>query len=113
MATKMSEIKAALREAGITGLKIDTFGPGVVVNDGDSLWTCRAEDMLRGAESLVEDGTAERLRRLDGDDEAGRYDALCRRVRYLAHGNEADRALHEQLVAAWREAHQGSEGNWS
>jgi hypothetical protein len=52
------------------------------------------------------------LDRLDAnDDGAGRYDALCRRVRYLARGDEADRVLHDRTVAAWREANPGHVGN--
>ncbi|WP_438029076.1 hypothetical protein [Sorangium sp. So ce233] len=111
------QIKVALEEAGITGLKIELYADdagaaGAVVNDGDCLWTCRPERLLRAAESLVEDGTAERLTRLDGEDQSGRYDALCRRVTYLARGSAEDRVLHERVVAEWREEHQ-SEGNWS
>jgi hypothetical protein len=62
---------------------------------------------------MVEDGTTEHLKRLYGDDQAARYDALCGRVRYLARGDEADRVLHEHVVTEWREANPGSEGNWS
>lgn len=108
-------IKAALAEAGVTGLKLELYadGAGLVVNDGAYLWSCRPELLLRAAESMVEDDTAERLIRLDCDDQAGRYDALCSRVMYLARGSEADRALHAQIVAEWRAAHPGSDGNWS
>lgn len=110
-----SEIKAALTAAGITGLRLSLYadGAGAVVNDGTCLWTCRPERLLRAAESMVEDGTAERLARLDGDDQAGRYTELCRRAGYLVRGNEEARALHERVVAEWREENPGCEGNWS
>ncbi|XXX79214.1 hypothetical protein WMF30_10610 [Sorangium sp. So ce134] len=109
------EIRAALTEAGITGLNVIIYadGAGAVVSDGDCLWTCRPERLLTAAESLVEDGTTERLRRVDGEDQAALYTDLCRRAGYLARGSAADRALHERVVADWREENPGHDGNWS
>lgn len=111
----LDQIERALSDAGITGLDITMYadGEGAVVADGDALWTCRPERLLRAAESMVEDGTAERLRRIDGDDEANRYDVLCRRAGYLARGDESDRALHDQVVEEWRVENPGFTGNWS
>lgn len=111
--TNFKQIKAALSEAGITGLKISLFGSGVVVNDGAYLSTYRPERLLAAAESLVEDGTAERLARRDGEDQAALYTELCHRAGYLARGSAEDRALHERVVQEWREENQGSAGNWS
>jgi hypothetical protein len=112
-APSVRQIKAALNEAGITGLKITLFEAGVVVNDGTCLWTCRPDALLGAAGSLVEDGTAERLRRTDGEDQAELYTALCRRAGYLARGNDEDRALHEKIVSEWRDENPGFSGNWS
>jgi hypothetical protein len=111
----VKQIKDTLREAGITGLKITLFvdGRGAVVADEQCLWTCRQERLLRAAESMVEDGTAERLARLDGNDQAELYSVLCRRAGYLARGSAEDLALHERIVQEWREANPGCGGNWS
>lgn len=111
----MAQIEQALSDAGITRLDITLYadGAGAVVADEQCLWTCRPERLLRAAESMAADGTAERLLRIDGDDQAGRYDALCRRAGYLARGDESDRELHERVVAEWREANPGFSGNWS
>jgi hypothetical protein len=111
--TTVKQIKDALQDAGITGLKVTLFDSGAVVNDETCLWTCRPERLLSAAEGLAEDCTAERLARLDGEDQAERYSALCRRAGYLARGDADERALHQQIVAEWREANPGHGWNWS
>jgi hypothetical protein len=112
-----TRIREALAEIGVTGLRITLYadGAGAVVNDGECLWTCRPERLLRAAESMTEDGTAERLLRLDGDDQSHRYTELCRRAGHLERGGASaeDRALHEQVVREWRDANPGYDGNWS
>lgn len=111
--TTVKQIKDALAEAGITGLKITLFEAGAVVNDGAYLSTYRPQRLLSAAESLVEDGTAGRLCRTDGEDQAALYTEFCRRACYLARGSAEDRALHERVVQEWREENPGSEGSWS
>lgn len=112
MAT-VKQIKDALREAGVTGIKISLFDSGAVVNDGTCLWTCRPQRLLSAAKSLVEDGTAGRLCRTDGEDQTALYTEFCHRAGYLARGSAEDRALHERVVQEWREENPGSAGNWS
>ena len=45
-------IKEELRAAGLHGLRVEIYPSGVVINDGDSLWTARPSALLRGAKRV-------------------------------------------------------------
>jgi hypothetical protein len=91
-------------------LRIEVYPSGVVVSDGDALWTASAGALLRGAQAVK----AELVRIRRGTDDPAEhgfraYDRLCSVVPSLA---RADEPRHRRTVKAWRREH-GAPGNWS
>lgn len=95
MATR-EEIKLALAELGASGLSVSMYAGAAVVYDGESIFTCRPEALLGAAQTLLRGGSS-----FDGDLPRASA-ALFRRAGYLAHGDEADRVLHERIVTEWK-----------
>lgn len=104
-------ILTALREIGCGSLRIDAYPSGVVVNDGDSLWTARPGDILAGIRK-VRAGLAAIKRGTDDPVEHGfrAYDRLCSVTPYLA---RSDAARHARVVKAWQRDNPGRSGNWT
>lgn len=107
-------ILTALREIGCGNLGIDAYPSGVVVNDGDSLWTARPGDILAGVRK-VKAGLDAISRGTDDPAEHGfrAYDRLCSFVPYMARGDATAKARHGRCVKAWRRDHPGRQGNWT
>ncbi len=98
-------IMAALRDAGLRELRVSVYPAGAVVDDGQTLWTCRAGDLLSAARKVAKKDSSA----LRGAD---KLEALCNHTQYLARGDERERADHERLVRAWRRE-TGLTGNWA
>jgi hypothetical protein len=96
MATK-EDIARAIADLGVTGLRVSTFAGAAVVDDGEALGVFRAEALLGAAQTLLRGGASVQV----GEDQARVRAALVRRAGLLVRGDEADRALHEKIVAEW------------
>jgi hypothetical protein len=103
-------ILAALEEIHCGSIHIEVFPSGVVVSDGDALWTASAGALLRGAQAVK----AELVRIRRGTDDPAEhgvraYGRLCSVVPALS---RTDEPRHQRTVKAWRREH-GAPGNWA
>lgn len=103
-------ILEALRQIDCGSLRIEAYPSGVVVSDGEALWTADAGDMLRGAEMLHAELVSIR-RGTDDKAEHGfrAYGRLCSVVATLS---RKDETRHRRTVKAWQREH-GATGNWA
>jgi hypothetical protein len=105
-------ILEALGQIHCGSLRIEVYPSGVVVYDGEALWTASPGALLRGAAALNTDAELMSIRR-DTDDPAEHgfraYDRLCSVVPSLS---RVDEPRHRRTVKAWRREH-GAAGNWS
>lgn len=108
------KILTALREIGCGSLIVDAYPSGVVVNDGDSLWTAKPGDLLAGVRKVKAD-LASIKRGTDDPAEHGfrAYDRLCSVTLYMLRGDDSAKRRHERCVKAWRRDHPGRQGNWA
>jgi hypothetical protein len=91
-------------------LRIEVYPSGVVVSDGEALWTASAGALLRGAQSLKAELMKIRRGTEDPAEHGFRaYDRLCSVVPTLS---RKDEPRHRRTVKAWQREH-GTPGNWS
>lgn len=105
-----ARILGALLQIDCGSLRIEVYPSGVVVSDGEALWTASAGALLRGAEMLKTELVKIR-RGTDDPAEHGfrAYDRLCSVVPTLS---RKDEPRHRRVVKAWQREH-GRDGNWS
>jgi len=104
-------IQEALAQIHCDSLRIEVYPSGVVVSDGEALWTASPGALLRGAAALKTEAELAHIRRgTDDPAEHGfrAYDRLCSVVPTLS---RADEPRHRRTVKAWRREH-GAPGNW-
>lgn len=103
-------ILEALLQVDCGSLRIEVYPSGVVVSDGEALWTASPGALLRGAQALKAELVSIR-RGTDDPAEHGfrAYDRLCSVVPALS---RQDQARHRRVIKAWRREH-GAPGNWS
>jgi hypothetical protein len=113
-AKQVRRIQAALAAAMCGGMRVEMYPGGVVVNDGDSMFTARPGDVLRGAAKVRAGIDAIRRETDDPAEQSCRaYDRLCAVTPVLSRGDAAERARHARVVKAWRREHPGCAGNWA
>ncbi len=112
--TATYRLRNALDDAGLESLAFSVFPAGVVVDDGDTLWTARPSDLIRAAKRVAKELVDIKRREADRDEQGVRaYDRLCSLAPYLARqrGEPAQRA-HRRTVKAWQRQ-TGALGNWA
>ena len=82
-------------------IEFEEFPGGVVVNDGQFLWTASKAAVKKSLAALKKKG--------EDIEEPEVYGKFCRMTPYL---QKANPALHDRLVKRWRKEHDAP-GNWS
>lgn len=105
-----SRLVEALAGVHLESLIVEVYPSGVVINDGECLWSARPGDLLVGV-AKVKTGLASVRNGTDDPAEHGfrAYNRLCSVTPCL---QEIDASLHARVVKAWRRKH-GRDGNWS
>jgi hypothetical protein len=105
-------ILEALRQIHCDSLRIEVYPSGVVVDDGEAMWTASPGALLRGAAALKTEAELARIRRGTDDPAEHGFRAYARLCSVVPALSRTDEPRHRRTVKAWRRGH-GRPGNWS